>query len=116
MYGLLIEGAAIHIRPIDSNRLLRDLQSYVKGCIEVVRPVGLRYPFLMVVNDCGRLEAMPENMIASLLFDTHYPGETICGPAVICKEVITEDGPELAPLEDNDFGNVMQQIYDVLRR
>lgn len=114
MYGLVVDGAAIHKRPLDSKRMLRDLQSYVNGCIEVVHPVGLRYPFLMVVNDCGRLESMPTNFIASLLYGVQYHGETICGPAVICKEVITEDGPDLAPLEDSDFCNVLHQIRAAL--
>lgn len=114
MYGILVDGAAIHKRPIDSTRMLRDLQSYVKGHIEVVRPAGLRYPFLMVVNDCGRLESMPSNFIASLLYGVQHHEETICGPAVICKEVMTEDGPDLAPLEDSDFCNVLQQISAVL--
>lgn len=119
MYVFVIEGAEIHKHPIEPEDMLHDLQGFVHGYIEVVHPVNLREPYLMVVNECGLIDAMPINYmpinyIASLLYGSRQHAQIICGPAVICKEVWTEDGPDLGPLEESDLVSVLQQIYDVL--
>lgn len=114
MYVFVIEGSEIYKYPIEPEDMLHDLQGYVHGHIEVVHPVNLREPYLMVVNDCGLIDGMPSNYLASLLYGSRQHAQIICGPAVICKEVWTEDGPDLGPLEESDLVSVLQQIYDVL--
>ena len=114
MYVFTVEGMQIHKQPIKPEDMLHDLQGYVHGHIEVVYPVNLRYPYLMVVNDSGLIDGMPSNYIASLLYGSRQHAQIICGPAVICKEVWTEDGPDLGPLDESDFLSVLEQIYDVL--
>lgn len=56
----------------------------------------------MLVNDEGLLRGMTMNPTASALY-----GELIVGPAVIMKEVMTEDGPDVGGLDLSD-------IYDLL--
>lgn len=63
----------------------------VGGWIEVVRPQGLKDPFLMIVNEEFLHLGLPENKIASWLYRTFVHGHPICGNALVMKEIITED-------------------------
>lgn len=75
------------------------------GCdlVEIVRPVGLPSPFLMVVDEEGLLMRDPKpNFMASVLY-----GKMIVGSAVILKEVFTSEGADLAFLDKQECDYVI---------
>lgn len=62
------------------------------GFMEIVRPVGLRgSDLVMVVDDNGLSKNLRENRAASALYRN-----TIVGDVVICPEIDTIEGPDLA--------------------
>ena len=88
----------------DGAKMMDALRETV-GCewIEIVHPVGLTEPYLMVVDEEGLLKDRPAlNVIASYLYGTHEHGQPIVGNAVIIKEVETDEGAELAWLTEEE--------------
>lgn len=65
------------------------LQQLVGGYIEIVHPVGLVYPFAMIVDEEGLLKNKRENWIASYLYNCSSP---IVGDVVIMVEGLNRDG------------------------
>lgn len=66
---------------------LESLQEYVGGYIEIVtlsrEPDGSS--LVMIVNDCGLINALPVNPIATVLYQGYLNDETvICGNAIVC--------------------------------
>lgn len=99
------------LHDVDDEDLLRVLQQTVDGFIEIVYPQGLSKPYLMVVNEEGLLRGMDLNPIASALYGIWDHGFPIVGPAVICKQILTADGPDIGPLEEADIPRVMDIIW-----
>lgn len=64
----------------------------VGGWIEVVRPVRLKRPYCMIVNEEGALINLPRNIFGSFLYGTNYHGNWILGDIVLLKEGINSDG------------------------
>lgn len=64
----------------------------VGGWIEVVRPVRLRRPYCMIVNEEGRLLNLPTNAFGSFLYGTDKHGSPIVGDIVLLKDGINSDG------------------------
>lgn len=78
------------------------IQKHVKGFFDVagITP-DVNFPIkeaVMLVNDCGYLEAMEPNLIASTLY-----GYQILGPVMLCKTGYTEDGPDIISLTYEDI-------------
>lgn len=100
---LLYEGKnghqVMHAEDVD---LLRYCQQTVRGHIETVYPKGLKRPYLMVVNYEGRLRNMEINPVASYLYGTQNHGEPIVGPAMILKQIMTDDGPDIGFLTQDE--------------
>ncbi len=68
------------------------------GCewIENVYPRGLKEPYMMVVDEEGRLKERPViNFLASWLYEAQKHGNPICGNCLIMARVDTEDGPDI---------------------
>ncbi len=63
----------------------------VGGWIEVVRPQGLKRPYLMIANEEFLHLDLAKNDIAGYLYGTYKHGHPICGNVLIMKEIITED-------------------------
>lgn len=87
--------------------LHRSLGEAVGGYIEVVHPLGLSSPFLMIVNEEGLLKDLPLNMAASYL-----SGRPIVGNAVIMKEGIVHGEHDIVGLSNAD-ASYMQRILQV---
>ena len=83
----------------------KTLGDEVEGFFEIVRLHHLMPDRVMVVNDCGAINDMPLNSIASVI-----AGQWIYGPAVILREGMTEDGPDLMSLTDDDI-ELMNVLY-----
>lgn len=64
----------------------------VGGWIEVVRPVRLKRPYCMVVNEEGMLRNLPMNAFGSFLYGIDNHGSPILGDIVLLKEGINSDG------------------------
>lgn len=79
-------------------------------CIEIVHPRRLSAPYLMVVDDEGLLKEAPLNYIASYLYETDKHGQPIVGTALIMKETMTNDGPDLCSLTDVDVAKLLHEL------
>lgn len=75
-------------------------QQTVRGYIECVYPRNLERPYVMLVNDCGLLMGQGVNPVGCWLYGTYDHGELIVGPVVICKQVMTDDGPDIDFFDD----------------
>lgn len=94
--------------------LLEDLQSYVNGYIEIVRPVFLRKPYVMVVNECGLLHHLDLNEIGSILYGYQIHCNPIVGDVVFVKEGLNDAGePDLLGLTDHE-ASVILSIIEVM--
>ena len=76
------------------------LQQYVDGYIEIVTLD--RYSdgssLVMIVNDCGLIWGLPENLIATALYQGYTEAETpICGNAIICSADAEGELQDIAP-------------------
>ena len=66
---------------------LKELQEFVKGHIEIVTFDD----FIMVINEEGKLQNLPLNFVATLLYQSYY-GDTdyIVGDCLICKNALVK--------------------------
>ena len=85
---------SVHVQLFEEP-LYQTIGKVVKGWTEIVRLPG--EPYVLIVNEEGLLLDMPVNAIASMLYH-----ETIVGPAVIMRVVMTDEGPDIAGLADDD--------------
>ena len=71
---------------------LDSMQKFVGGYIEHVRPVNLKPPYCMIVNEEGRLDGLPVNLLGCFLYGSHVHGNPIVGDILILKDGINEHG------------------------
>ena len=83
-------------------------------CIEVVHPVHLPKPYLMIVDESGMLNHRSVNPIGSLLYGTPVHGWPIVGPALIMKEALTGSGPDIVSLKEKDIDTLKDIINNVI--
>jgi hypothetical protein len=85
---LAVDGAMTPVTPADASKglSLDEMHECVNGFIEVVY---LTQPEVLVINDTGKLEGMPINVRATLLYWAANPMaagvDPICGPALLCE-------------------------------
>ena len=79
----------------------------VGGWIEVVHPIGLPDPFVMIVNEEGLIDGLPMNIIGSFLYGTFSHGSPIVGDVVFMKHAWTCNGPDIVGLSDEETQNLM---------
>ena len=85
---------------------LHGMQQLVGGYIEIVRPVYLRRPYVMIVNEDGVLLDLQINNTGALL----YQGP-IVGNVLILKEGLNEDGePDLLSLDDGEAHELLDEL------
>ncbi len=75
------------------------------GCdlVEVVRPMGLESPRVLIVDEEGLLKERPViNFLGSWLYETQRHGNPICGDCLIMEEYETADGLELGGMPKAD--------------
>lgn len=83
--------------------LHKSIGEVVGGWIEVVLPRGLEYPFCFICNEEGLLRDLPLNAIGSLWYGTLQHGHPIVGNIVVMKEGMTDDGPDIVGLTDEEI-------------
>ena len=89
----------------------RSVGDAVGGWIEVVRPVRLKRPYCMIVNDEGALLNLPRNIFGSFLYGTNYHGNSILGDIVLLKEGINSDGErDILGLDEQDIKHLCDMV------
>lgn len=86
--------------------------------VEVVRPAAfaeLGLPqYVLLVDESGALkDGRVMNPCASELYGWRRHGVRIYGDALVAKEVATDDGYDIAGLDEDDVDNVYMVIFNV---
>lgn len=93
--------------------LHESLGEAVGGYIEVVHPRGLDRPYCFVCNEEGILMDLAMNIIGSLWYGTLEHGHPIVGDIVVLKQGMTDDGPDIVGLEEDDIRKIKQMVADI---
>ena len=88
----------------------------VDGWIEIVRPGGLKSPYVMVVNEEGLIKELPINIAGSILYGTPAHGSPIVGNIVIMKEGWTDEGKDLLGLSDDEVVTLTNELVSLFQR
>lgn len=88
----------------------------VDGWIEIVHPVGIKRPFVMIVNEEGLLHDLEMNALGSLLYGTLVHGQPIVGNIVIMKEGFADGEPDIIGLEDQEAVELFNLFTNMLVR
>lgn len=83
--------------------LYQTVGEVVGGYIEHVSPRLLDDPFCMIVNEEGLLNKLPVNIVGSFLYETLAHGWPIVGTIVIMKDGLTDEGPDIVGLSDEEI-------------
>lgn len=91
------------------------IQEELNGAFyEIVHPRTLSGKFLMMVDDCGALEHLPVNSIASEIYGTRVHGCSIFGTAVIMREDIVDGEPDIVGLTDPDCDELLDELKKII--
>ena len=97
--------------------LYKTLGECVGGYIEHVHPRNLPAPYCMIVDEefLFKHEASRDalNEIGSFLYQTHLHGHPIFGTIVLMKDILTDDGEDIAGLDDYEIAYLMQLIKKI---
>jgi hypothetical protein len=80
-----VDGKIRKVTPANGKTFnVQELQSFVGGYIEII-PTAAKVSAMMVINERGKLEKLPVNVIASSVW-SEVVGEAdyIAGPALLC--------------------------------
>lgn len=95
----------------------KSIGDVVGGWIEVVRPVRLKRPYCMIVNEEGLLLNLPINSFGSFLYGTNYHGNWILGDIVLLKEGINSDGErDILGLDEQDIKYLRDMVSTKMGR
>lgn len=96
--------------------LYKSVGAAVDGWIEIVRPGGLKSPYVMVVNEEGLIKELPINIAGSILYGTPAHGSPIVGNIVIMKEGWTDEGKDLLGLSDEEVVTLTNELVSLFQR
>ena len=88
----------------------------VGGFIEIVRPTGLTHPIVMIINDNGKIEGLPVNILGCILYGTELHGDPIVGDIVIMQEGFVDGGPDIVGLDDRQADRLLALFNAELAR
>lgn len=81
------------VRPVMlTNPTYISMQNFVGGVFEHVRPVNLKPPYCMIVNEDGISQGLPVNLLGCFLYGSHVHGNPIVGDVLILKDGVNEHG------------------------
>lgn len=83
------------------------------GCelVELVSARGLKEPYVLMVDEEGQLRDEPTvNFIASYLYGAHEHREPIVGNALVMKVAMTDEGPDIVPLDEAEARQVKESM------
>ena len=87
-----------------------DLQKIVAGWIEVVHPVRLPDPYVLVCNEEGKIIGLPNNRACSLLYGCDKHGIPMEGDIIVMKEGFVNGEPDIIGLTDEDIGQLTEKL------
>ena len=96
--------------------LYKTVGAAVGGYIEHVRPMRLKEPFCMIVNEEGRLRNLPINLVGSFFYGTDFHSEPIVGSIVIMKNGYRNGEPDIVGLDDTEIERVQNSISTLLSK
>ena len=96
--------------------LYKSVGAAVDGWIEIVRPGGLKKPFVMIVNEEGLIKELPVNVVGSIMYGTPVHGSPIVGNIVIMKEGWTSEGKDLIGLTDEEAAQITNELVAMFQR
>lgn len=82
--------------------LYKTVGEAVGGYIEIVHPIGLVDPLVMIVNEEGLILELPINQLGCLLYGTHNHGQPIVGNIVVMQTGYVNGEPDIIGLDDNE--------------
>lgn len=86
----------------------------VGGWIEIVRPVRLKRPYCMIVNEGGTLRNLPINVFGSFLYGFDRHCIPILGNIVLLKEGINSNGePDILGLDEQEIKHMCDMVSAV---
>ena len=93
--------------------LYKTVGEMVGGTIEVVHPMGLDEPYVMIVDDEGLIKKYGVNVIGSMLYGTPIHGHPIVGDVVIMKTGWTPEGPDIVGLDREEADKLFDQFINL---
>lgn len=87
----------------------------VGGWIEIVHPMCLKRPYVMIVNEEGLLQDLDMNVYGSLLYGAQIHGQPIVGNVVIMKEGFVDGEPDIVGLSDDEASKVAAEAKSLLK-
>lgn len=109
----------LRMEPIHSDQ--RSLLDFCYGaigcsCIEIVHPRRLPDPYVMIVDESGMLKGLPVNALGSVLYETDRHGWPILGTALLMKQAMTMEGPDIVSLDEDDVEALRGIMNNAIRR
>ncbi len=95
--------------------LYKTVGEAVGGYLEIVHPMGLVEPLVMIVNDEGLLHGLPMNTVGSLLYGTPNHGHPIVGNIVIMKTGLTSEGTDIVGLDDDECSELLSNLREFFK-
>ena len=109
--GVVITPEGVASAQEFTSPLYKTVGAAVGGYIQIVVPRGLPDPFVMIVNEEGRLKNLPYNAVASGWYGTESHGQPIVGTVVVMKQVLNaEEEPDLAGLTEREIADVKERV------
>lgn len=104
-YAIIIPASMRpHIVPYQDE--LSWLQNNVGGLIEIVN-CEHDSNMVMVISDTGKIDGLPTNYLASILYGEH--GDYIAGPAILLRR----KGPELIGMSNEEAGRICSVLASI---
>ena len=110
MKGIVITTSNISLVKDFGDPLYQTAGKAVDGYIEIVHPMALSKPYVMIVNDEGLLRGLPMNLTGSMLYGTPMHGSPIVGTIVIMKDGFRNGEPDIVGLDDDDIENLAKKL------
>lgn len=99
---------------IKNGSMYDGLKNIVGGYIEVVHPMYLPAPFVLVCNEEGLLKGLPFNIDASALYGFQHHGNPIVGDVAIMREGFRGGEPDLVGITDEDINSIYKSLEAVV--
>lgn len=90
--------------------LHRSCEDTLGGWIETVRPRGLDRPYMMLVNEKGRLHDLPFNLVGCFLYQTHIHGQPIVGNIILMAEGYRNGERDIVGLEEDEAEKLLDMV------
>ena len=96
------------------------MQNFVGGHFEHVRPVNLKPPYCMIVNEDGINQGLPVNLLGCFLYGSHVYGNPIVGDILILKDGVNEYGEyDIVGLDNSELitlSNEFRSLSSILNK